>query len=485
MVYNSSMGHLLGRATEFELFQQWIKHPDKTTLTVIYGRRRIGKTYLVEEANKQIRFWKFEGLENQTKQAQQSHFINTLATYSKRPEIRHAHYTDWKQILLTLSEFLGTEPAVVFFDELQWMALEKSTIISDLKFIYDNYFKKNNRIHLILCGSVSSFIVKKVLRSKALYGRVDSEINLRQLSLPEIRPMFTPKRSLRELLELYMAVGGVPQYLKLFTTSKSVILNIQNLYFSEYGYLFNDFEKIFISHFGKNAHYRSIVLFLSRVRYATREQIEDRLKIKKGGRLSTYLEDLELACFIEKYKPVFTKDGGKSLRYRISDPYLLYFFKFIYPNRHRILQLHERSSSYAAGILASHSYKIWQGIAFERLIYTHHYLVADKLGFRSVSYECGSWFKRADTDAGTQVDLLFIRADRVITLCEIKYTDDELGYPKISSEVISDVEKKVAAIRKVSSYTIEKVLITLSEPTKKIIEDGYFSQILTANDIFS
>ncbi|MCP4674573.1 MAG: hypothetical protein GY854_03465 [Deltaproteobacteria bacterium] len=401
-----------------------------------------------------------------------------MAGFFARPELRLLKADSWTTIFSILSDSLGKKPCVVFLDEFQWLASERTRLVSHLKYAWDNFFSRKNRVLLILCGSVSSFMVNRVLKSKALYGRVDQEIHLGPLRLEEIKKSFVSKRSIKELVELYMVVGGVPQYLKMADLSKSIYLNIDKLCFSPNGYLVNEFDRLFASHFGSNSHYRSILDSLARRGWANRNRLKKDCKLGSGGRISEYLSNLELAGFIESYASVDRPHALRELRYRISDQYLMFYFKFIHRNRNRINRLEGMHT--IAQFLPNKSLRVWRGLAFERICYLHHHRIAEKLGFKAVAYEFGSWFAKGEKNLKTQVDLIFLRADNVITLCEIKFTDKKVGL-----EIVSDVERKIEVFPNPKDRTIEKVLITAAEPTGKLLNEGYFHAILTLEELFS
>lgn len=467
--------NFIGRRNELDLLESWDKHSSR--LSVIYGRRRVGKTRLVEEYAKKKTIFKFEGLEGQGKKVQQKNFLSQLSLQFNAPELRDLSPGSWSGLFLLLSKYIGTTACVVFFDEFQWMAAGRNELVSYLKFAWDNILAVKNNVHLILCGSLSSFMVKNVLKSRALYGRVETEIHLRPLFLPEILSALGKKRSLRELVELYMVIGGIPQYLKMIDFSRSVRLNLQALCFSPNGYLVNELDRILISHFGKNLIYRHILLYLAKNRWADREQIQKACRRESGGRISEYLENLELAGFIEKYASVDRPQGVRNARYRLADPYLLFYFNFIYPHLKKINQAGNPFP--LTHFLPEKKYAPWQGLAFERVCHQHHRLIAEKLGFGAVRYNAGSWFQKGRENAGAQIDLIYTRADGVLTLCEIKFTRRKIG-----KEIIGDVEKKVIALPNPAKLTIETVLITAAEPAKSLVDEGYFNAILTIETLF-
>jgi len=467
----------LARDNEIGLLRQVAPGSGRSKLTVLYGRRRVGKTRLVEEAFKNARLLQFEGLEGGGTAAQQQHFLETLAQISGLQAHRAARSRNWKEILMLLSEYLGSEPSVVLLDEFQWMAAERTQLVSYLKYVWDNFFAKRNRVHLILCGSVGSFIVKKVIRSRALYGRTDLELQLAPLRLPEIKSVFMPQRSLREITELYMAMGGIPKYLELVDPSLSVRLNLERLCFSRAGYLANEFERIFTSHFGSNPTFRRIVTALASRRFASRNELLAACRVDSGGRISECLEDLRSAGFIDRYSPLDRSPDSKLVRYRIADPYLLFYFRFIAPAKRRM----ERAGTGLSfdRCVPERKYAAWAGLLFEFVCWLHADLIADRLGFSAVNYDCGPWFSRAMADPGAQIDLLFKRADHVFTICEMKFQDTPVG-----RRLIPAMARKVALLDNPRRWSVEKVLISASPPAEELLSEGYVNRVLTLDDLF-
>jgi AAA+ ATPase superfamily predicted ATPase len=466
----------VGRDRELAILAQ-AKEAKRSTLTVVHGRRRVGKTTLAERAFADMRFFKFEGLEAGSEARQKEHFVSQLYRYSGLDEHRVASTRSWTDLLILLSRFIGDTPCAVLFDEFQWMAAERATLVSELKYVWDNYFLKHNRCCLVLCGSVSSFVVKKVLRSRALYGRVDHEIDLKPFDLPTTIREFFGLADGRQILDYYLAAGGVPRYLELCDPARSARQNLTRYFFNRAGYLFQDLERLFVSHFGKVAHYRNIVDFLARRPNATKPEIERHCGLSSGGRVAELIQELVLADFIESYPSVHNPESHYLTRYRIKDPYLRFYFRFVAPVARRIKQQPDEVP--IQQIVSEQRYRVWRGLAFEQCIREHSDLVARHLGFSAVRYDVGAFFKKQDQKSGFQVDLLFTRADDVVTLCEVKYAE------AVGREVIAQVDQKAARIvEELKPYAVHKVLITVFPPAPAIVKSGCFDDILTFESLF-
>ena len=466
----------IGRVAESSLLTNaWNKK--HSCLTVVYGRRRIGKSTLIKKVFPDLLH--FEGLENQNAAAQKKIFCEQLAQKFNDSKLRYLYTAEWRLILIELSKLIGNKPCVILFDEFQWMAGERTKLVSDLKFVWDNYFLLKNNCHMILCGSVSSFLVKKVIRSKALYGRVDLTLPLEGLSLPEIiKDLEHNSKSgvpVSQYIENYFVCGGVPAYWKKINLNKSPRQNCEELAFTKNGYFVEEFEKIFTSHFGKHEIYQRIVKFLSKHPHSSQAKIEIGCNLTAGGRNSNYLEDLELAGFIKSYIPVAAKAASNLKRYIIQDNYLKFYLTFIEPNLVKI----KRSGIKFTYVASEQAIATWKGLQFEKLCLDNADLIAEILGFSGIRYDSGSFFERKDKESGFQIDLMFIRADSTVVFCEIKYLSKSVG-----TDVIQESQRKVDRIQEKWKYRVLKVLISKEGASEALKKSDYFDYMLSVEEVF-
>lgn len=444
-------------------------------LIVVYGRRRVGKTALIEEAYKKEVLWKFEGLEAVSVKIQIRQFIEQLSEYSGDQDLGKKRVENWQEAFALLFEKIKTKKkVVVFLDEFQWLVQMKPQTVSLFKYHWDNFFSKCKGCRFILCGSVSSFIVKKIIKSKALYGRVDTEINLQPLKLKEIRA-FLPQRSEAEVLEFAMTFGGIPKYLLEINPRFSYLQNLNEYAFSQNGYFFQEFPKLFLSHFSKSPHYEKVVLALVNRTLST-EQLAGYCGVSPGGSFSQVLEDLTLAGFIQRDQPLDLPARSKVVRYRLLDEYLNFYFAFIAENRQAIQRGQFQTHQMDPRRLAQ-----WQGYAFERLCRRHSFEIATFLHFSGIGFRSGSWFRSSKrSGASTQIDLLFQRQDKVLTLCEIKHVDNLSG-----QKVVRNLENKVKVLREYfPSYGIQKVLLLGAKISVGHKVRQAFDEILFAPEVF-
>lgn len=448
-------------------------------LIAVYGRRRVGKTALVEYAFKDHVLWKFEGIENGNTRAQIRYFLKQLSHFA-RPE-HDFSASDWDEALSLLDKEISRiekrrpERLVLFFDEFQWLCEMKSELVSIFKYHWDNFLSRRSWCTCILCGSVSSFIVKNVIHSRALYGRVDLEMNLLPLSIRESRLFLKGSLCERQTLDVHMILGGVPQYLLELNPGMSLIQNLNEYAFKPTGFFFNEFNRLFISHFASHAVYEKILRVLSSGRSPLSE-LAKKCGASSGGSFSDRLHEMELAGFIQKQIPVDKGEKSRLPRYCINDEFLHFHFKFIAPNSHNIATGRYSFQS----VLKSRGYSQWRGFALERLCRKHAVHIADHQRFSGIDYKVGPWFKRKPDTSGARVDLLFIRSDNVLTACEIKYASR-----LHSAALIRDFEKKCHALQKAfPSHAIEKILILGKAVGKSATLHAYFDHILTADVLF-
>ena len=345
--------------------------------------------------------------------------------------------------------------------------------------IWDQYISQIEGTTLLLCGSIASFMVKKVIKSKALYGRTSLTIHLKGFLLNEVAE-FMPNKGTEELFKAYMYVGGIPKYLEILSSAPSIELAIKENAYTPNGYFVEEFERIFISHFGDNTEYQKILKVLAANPYGLyRQEIAKLNKIEAGGYLSDMLFNLQSAGFISKTSPFDATRNSNKMKFFLTDPYLRFYFHLISPY---IEELNENMDlDIYNSLQQTGAYYSWQGRSFEYLCMDHAHRIVDILGFSGVHFNYGPYFQPAKGKTkGIQIDLLFSRADNVISLCEMKYSQSTIG-----KDIIPEIERKVMVLReKYPKKTIQKVLIIKEDASKELLATGYFYKIIKAEDLF-
>ena len=466
----------VGREAELRLLGSFLQR-QTPSIGVIYGRRRIGKSALIRKALEGQRALFFEGLENQPKREQIKAFLFEFARQTGRSPVSEP-VTTWREALVLLEPALRKTPACIVLDEFQWMANYRHDLVSDLKMVWEQYLSRIPGVKLIECGTIASCMLSKVVRASALYGRTDLQLRLDPFSLEEAGGML-PGKGFDEVMEAYLCLGGVPKYLELVRDHPSVRTAVEQLAFEDNGYLVEEYDRVFASHFGRNPDYRKIVLALSeQAQGLFRKDIATRAGIDLGGTLSAHLDDLESAGFVTSVLPFDKSGNSRLIRYLLSDPYMRFYFAFIRPNLKRI-----RSRAHHglyARISQTGRYHAWRGRAFEYLCMGHTRQLARILGFAGIDFSSGPYFRSPSRDsAGFQVDLLFARADSVLTLCEMKCSVTPIGM-----EVIREVERKAQLLqREFASKTVQRVLVVHGEASREVVQSGCFYRIVHAREL--
>jgi AAA+ ATPase superfamily predicted ATPase len=465
----------IGRADEIAVLKQMVTQ-STPHVAVIYGRRRVGKTSLIREALggvEKILF--FEGLEEQSQMAQIDSFLFQLRQQVNivPPEQKPK---SWRECLALLTPILRKEKYIVVFDEFQWMANYRHTLVSDLKMIWDQYWSQSKIKGLILCGSIASFMVRDVIKSKAFYGRIQTTIHLKELTPGDVTKLL-PRRSAEEKLLAMMHFGGIPLYLQHLNQYLSLSDAINQLCFKPNGYFVEEYQRIFLSHFGKSKHHMDIVECLSQSPHGlSRMMMSKEIDVGLGGTLSANLDDLESAGFITTYVPFDKPDNSRLRKYVLTDPYLNFYFAFIKPN---LKQIKSQNDKMFSSIQGSPAYYSWLGIAFEHYCIRNSGLLAKALGFDGINYRVGPYFKPRTLDTpGMQIDLLFDRSDQTLVVCEMKYSRTPI---KLS--VAKETERKIELLRETTRKTILPILISNIEPSKELAKSGYFYKTLRMDAI--
>ncbi len=293
--------NFLGRTTELERLKI-IENSKESSIVIMYGRRRIGKTELLEQAFRDRNILKFESVEGLNKKEQFTSVMSQLANYTGDEYLSKVVILSWREFFQLLAKYTKQGIWTLYLEELQWLANYDSKMISELKYAWDNYFRYNENLILILCGSAPSFMLDHVVHSKALYNRSQYEFHLKEFNLFEAS-LFLKKRSNKEIMDAYLTVGGIPEYLKWISRESSIFLGLCKSSFSSGGFFVCEYERIFTSSLSKNKHYREIIELLSKRKFATRSELAKNLKTTSGGNLTNVLQDLEKSGFIKNYHP--------------------------------------------------------------------------------------------------------------------------------------------------------------------------------------
>lgn len=471
---------LLGREKEIEILSNSLKK-DESSFIAIYGRRRIGKTYLVNEFFKNKFTFKCSGTYGEKTSFQLEMFNSSLMeaglTKFKKPK-------DWIEafdLLKKVIDLSKDKKKVIFIDELSWLDQAKGKFIKCLENFWNSWCYGRKDVVLIICSSSSSWILDKVIHNKGgLYNRLTDLIYLKPFSLKECLEYSTKNELFYnkfDVLEAYMVFGGIPYYWSKLKPNLSLSLNIDNLFFNDNAILKDEYNYIFSYLFDSSQDYQKIIdaLYLKKSGL-TRKEIIKNTKITDNGHLSKKLNDLEYSGFINKFNKPNT--SSKEVIYQLIDNYVLFFKNFLVKNNK---QNEFYSKNYNTPLLNT-----WRGLAFEIVVLEHIESLKKVLGINGIYSEAYSCFYKKDENKGiegSQIDLILLRSDRNIDLFEIKYS---LSRFKPTKQFENSLNSKIndLNIDFNGKYSINPILVTLNG----IVKNEYsrsIKKVLTLNDLFN
>lgn len=491
--------HFVGRQPYWEQLSE-IDAREAASIIVVYGRRRVGKTELVEQFFQGRPLLKFEGLQpdratirrgNATeRQRQITECLVRLGYYLERPaEYSAMRVGRWSDFFRLLLPHLTDQPAVLYLDEIQWMANYGDDLLAELKPYWDDALRHNPRLRIVISGSSQSFIVNQFLASSALYNRSNHMIKLEPFTLAEI-DSFCHKGQ-RETILAAIAVGGIPEYLKQIKDAPSVYIGLCEKSFLPGGFFRIEKDRVFVSSLANNRFYEGIVNHLahhhgSATRNELYEALSEHHNRKAGGSFSQVLEELVELDLVERHLPV-TADPAKvdparsrQARYALGDEYLHFYYSFIHGRRADIDKGKYRKAPVRA--LNQQDFSKLMGYSFERWCRRNEQLIAEHMRFGGVvDYAYGPWYK----PGMAQIDLMFIRKDSKLIFCEIKYNNDT----PLDRHVLRDVQQKINAFLadtpRYARYTVETALISTEPVPDSLKNEGYFTYLITADQLLA
>ena len=424
------MDRIIGRAEQKAKLKSYIAS-DSSEFVVVYGRRRVGKTFLIREYFKNTFDFQMTGLANAGKKEQLINFHAAIQKYNSTAILFADTWFGAFQQLTELLEQSKSGRKVVFLDELPWLDTPKSGFLSAFEHFWNDWASARRDILLIVCGSATSWITGKLLNNKGgLHNRITKKMSIAPFNLGECEEYLLSRNitlNRYQIVESYMIFGGIPYYLSLLEKGMSLAQNIDNLFFNESGVLRNEFNNLYASLFKNHENYVKVVEALAKKsKGSSRDEILSLSKLSDGGSTTRILQELEECKFIRKYNAIDkkTKDGI----YQLTDFYTLFYFKFIQKNEYNDPRFWSTS-------IDSAQHRSWSGYAFEQVCLAHIDQIKRKLGISGVQCKTASWRSRT-TGQGAQIDLLIERKDQVINLCEMKYSTEEFSIDKSYSQTL-------------------------------------------------
>ena len=476
---------MIGREKEVGELNR-LYHGQKAELVAVYGRRRVGKIYLIDETFRNKITFRHSGLspfESDKKgllKEQLNQFYYSLLSQgmkrSHRPE-------SWLEAFFMLEMFLqdrdNGDRQVIFLDELPWLDTPRSGFMTAFEGFWNNWCCHRKNVMVIVCGSASSWIRDKLINNHGgLYGRVTYEIKLSPFTLKECEEYFKSNDvclSRYDISQSYMILGGIPYYLGYFDGGKSFAQNVDRLFFTDKAKLSDEFDRLFDSTFDNPEFIKSIVRILY-IRNAgfTRKEITERLGIADGSRMTESLRALIASDFVVRYVPFgFHKNEE---HYKLVDPFCNFWLHFM--NKQ-----FEGSENYWLTNQDTPAVIVWRGLAFELVCFNHISQIKHALGISGVYTRQSAWSKRGDDAEGTQIDLLIERNDNILNSCEIKFMGKEFKVDKDYYMVL--IRRKNLLSEMISpKVSVHNTLITTFGLVRNEYS-GVFTNIITLNDLFS
>lgn len=430
------MDTLIGRHLELKELQSAIDSR-RSEFVILYGRRRIGKTFLVRCFCQDNYSFHFVGAHKKNNRTQLNNFREQLLRYSKRKRI--PELKNWHEAFVQLEQYLEKCTAkrkVLFFDEMPWMDTQKSDFVSELEYFWANWVQNRDDIVFIACGSATTWMKEKLEDNQGgLHNRITHRIYLRPFYLSECKQYLQANGfewSDYQILQYYMVFGGVPYYMSLLQRNLSLVQNIDNLLFRRGGSLSDEFSELYNALFKRADRYIKIVQLL-----ATKQEGFTKTDIingtgYSGGGLTKMLNNLERCDFVVSYAQFGNKT--KQTLYRLCDFYTLFYFRFIRDNR-------SRDEQYWQHHFADRSVATWEGFTFEQVCMRHLPQLKQGLGIAGIATEASSWRYIAKADEGSkgaQIDLVIARADQMIHLCEMKFAATVYSITKDYAERLNE-----------------------------------------------
>lgn len=456
---------------------------EESQFCAVYGRRRVGKTYLIRETFNYQFCFQHTGVAKGTQRQQLTAFRNSLVAAGM---IKCAIPKTWIEAFELLKQLVNNAPKgkkVIFIDELPWMDTPKGNLIGALENFWNGWAtaRREKDIVLIVCGSATSWISKKLLKDKGgLRGRLTNRIKVVPFTLRECE-MFAGGANLalgrKDILELYMILGGIPYYWSFLKKGLSVAQNVDQLFFSETAQLRDEFEALYSVLFKRPENYLKVIKCLSDGKKSgmTREEILSASRLTDGGTFSTLLEELEECGFIRRFASADTAEANAI--YQLIDNYTLFYYLCIKKNA--FSDEHYWSNTYTS---ASHN--TWKGHSFERVCLQHIPQIKAALGISGVQTNVCSWFaRRTDERRGTQIDLVMQRADGFTDICEMKHSSSVFT---IDGDYAKNLQNKIDTYQKLSkdSRTLHLVMVT----TQGVAHNNHFNMIqeeVIMDDLFA
>ena len=470
---------IIGRQREINLLQKCMQS-NQAQLVIVYGRRRVGKTFLINNFFNGRFDFKIAGVYAQQKEVQLKNFMTELNLQSR---LKNKIPDNWTDAFFLLREYLQTLPKdekhVLFFDEMPWLDTHRSDFLPAFEYFWNNWGSAQDNLVCLVCGSATAWLVENIANNKGgLYNRQTCRIYLEPFTLNETEQYLKANGfewSRYQIVENYMIMGGIPYYLSLLDNSLTLEANIDNMFFRKRALLWDEFEHLYSTLFNNSEQYLKVIEALNTKKIGlTRNEISKLTKLPPNGVLSKIIENLVNSEFVRAYQ--FFGNKKQDTLYQLSDYFTLFYYKFIKHN-------YGKDEKFWSNSIDNPSVKAWEGFTFEQVCKDHIQQIKKKLGISGILTEISSWFSKSDEENdGAQIDMLIDRRDKVINICEIKFASNEY-------EIDKDYEKKL--VNKIESFrkstaTKKALHLTMITPygIKRNVHSGKVQSEVVMDDLF-
>lgn len=469
---------LVGREKEKRILLN-TKTKLNSQLVIVYGRRRVGKTFLINETFNNNFAFKLTGDYKKPLDIQLNNFTEELKNKWNENFISPKSWREAFRLLMNYIDSLPKETKqVIFFDEMPWMDTPKSQFIDSFEWFWNQYGSSKNNLIFIVCGSSSGWMAKKFDRNKGgLFNRQSLRIYLNPFNLYETKEFLLANGidwSIRDICECYMIMGGIPFYLNMLDPSMTLNENIDNMFFRKRCLLWDEFSKLYSTLFRDDAKYIKVVEALSKKKSGlTRKELIDDYKFDDNGTLSTVLKNLLDAGFIKSINCIKNK---KVTVYKLADYYTLFYFKFIKDNYGINEHFYQNSSE-------SPTRRIWNGFSFELVCFDHINQIKQKLGISGIVSSDYSYYVKGNSESnGTQIDLIIDRKDHVSSLIEIKFYNNEFIIDKDYYENL--INKKEVYIKTSGTKNSVQMVMLVSFGLANSKYNNIINKVVKLADLF-
>lgn len=473
------MEKIIGRKEEIGKLTDYY-NSGRPEFVAIYGRRRIGKTFLVRNLFRNKFTFEMSGSIGAGGDVQLSHFVNALRDYGHGGDTNPGNWTEAFHALKSLlQKHTGKgKRIVVFIDELPCLDTPRSGFLYAFEHFWNSWASCQNEIMLVVCGSATSWMISKLIDSHGgLHNRITHEIHLAPFTLAETEEMLTVNGfawSRLSIMQIYSVLGGVPYYLGLLEKDKSVEENIDRLFFAEYGELRREYNRLYSSLFNSSDIYTKVIEALAACKKGlTRKQIAEKIGTTSGGTLTKAVRELENCDFIRGYNTRERKIKHKEQIYQLTDMYTLFYMQFCHKAT--------TDARYWSNMMGKPRQNTWYGLSFERICMLHIPQIKRRLGIDRIHTEYYSWRSRKSEPAA-QIDLILERADNLVNVCEIKYSQFPYSITKDEEARIRNRVADFVAETGIRSGVLTTLITTFG--IRRNSHSGIAQVELTMDDLF-